>query len=122
MAICYDAIQDSLKGIKELVANKEAKKNKVYEAVEAVHSAANETTDYLQQCMRKIEGPNKELRKIWEDAAAKVRGLNMDLYIKCLSKAKYWADPRKWTTIEIKDANIALESIRNDSKKILETL
>jgi hypothetical protein len=122
MSIWYDAIKDALKGIKEIVANKEAKRNKVYEAVEAVHSAANETTDYLQQCMRKVEGPNKEIRKIWENAATKVRGLNKDLYIRCLSKAEYWADPSKWTAKEIKDANIALESIRKDSKRILETL
>tara|TARA_A100000171_G_C2135457_1_gene149836 strand:+ start:244 stop:615 length:372 start_codon:yes stop_codon:yes gene_type:complete len=119
MAIWLETIQFGLKEVKELFSRQEMKKAKSYEAVEAVYEAANETTSFLQECMRKVEQPNKDLSKIWMDAAKKVRDLDSELYFRLLGKAEYWADPTAWTHEKIVRANIALDSIKEDSRQIL---
>lgn len=119
MAIWLETIQFGLNEVKELFSKQDVKKAKSYEAVEAVYEAANETTTFLQECMRKVEKPNKDLSKIWMDAAKKVRDLDSDLYFRLLGKAEYWADPTTWTQDKIDRANIALDSIKNDSRQIL---
>ena len=119
MAFWLETIQFGLKEVKDLFSKQELKKAKSYEAVEAVYEAANETTTFLQECMRKVEKPNKDLSKIWMDAAKKVRDLDSDLYFRLLGKAEYWADPTTWSQEKIDRANIALDSIKKDSKQIL---
>lgn len=119
MAIWLETIQFGLSEVKELFSKQKAKKAKSYEAIEAVYEAANETTTFLQECMRKVDKPNKDLSKIWMDAAKKVRDLDEDLYFRLLGKAEYWSDPTTWSEEKINKANIALEAIKNDSKQIL---
>jgi hypothetical protein len=121
MAMWLEAIQFGLKEVRDLFSKQKAKKEKSYEAIEAVYSAANETTVFLQECMRKIEKPNSELSKIWMDAAKKVRDLDEDLYFRLLGKAEYWSNPAIWSDEKISKANIALESIKKDSLQILES-
>lgn len=119
MAFWLETIQFGLKEVKELFSKQEVKKAKSYEAVEAVYEAANKTTTFLQECIRKVEKPNKDLSKIWMDAAKKVRDLDSDLYFRLLGKAEYWADPTTWSKEKIDRANIALQSIRKDARQIL---
>jgi hypothetical protein len=119
MALWLETIQFGLKEVKELFSKQEVKKAKSYEAVEAVYEAANETTAFLKEYMRKVDKPNKDLSKIWMDAAKKVRDLDSDLYFRLLGKAEYWADPTTWTQEKIDRANIALYSIKKDSRQIL---
>ena len=119
MTFWLETIQFGLKEVKDLFSKQEVKKAKSYEAVEAVYEAANETTTFLQECMRKVGKPNKNLSKIWMDAAKKVRDLDSDLYFRLLGKAEYWADPATWSQEKIDRANIALDSIKKDSRQIL---
>ncbi len=114
-----ETIQFGLNEVKELFAKNEVKKAKSYEAIEAIYGAANETTQFLQECMRQVEKPNKDLSKIWMEAAKKVRDLDKDLYFRLLKKAEYWSDPTIWTHDKIERANIALDSIKKDSRQIL---
>ncbi|WP_269225724.1 hypothetical protein [Flavobacterium eburneipallidum] len=55
MAFWLETIQFGLTEVKELFSKQEVKKAKSYEAVEAVYEGANETTTFLQECMRKVE-------------------------------------------------------------------
>lgn len=119
MTMWLEAIQFGLKEVKELFTKNEAKKAKLYEAIEAIYEAANETTIFLQECSRQVEKPNRDLSKIWGDAATKVRDLNKDLYFRLLGKAEYWSDPTTWTQEKIDRANIALDSIKRDSRLLL---
>jgi len=114
-----ETIQFGLKEVKELFSKQNIKKEKSFEAVEAVYKAANETVAFLKEFKDDKDKPNKELRKIWENAAEKVRGLDKSLWERLLAKSEYWADPTAWTQEKIDRANIALESIKKDSKQIL---
>lgn len=105
---------------KDLFSKQQAKKAKSYEAIEAIYRAANETTTFLQRCMRKVEQPNADLSKIWIDAAKTVRELDQDLYFRLLGKSEFWSDPIAWTDDKIAKANISLESIKRDAKEILQ--
>lgn len=91
----------------------------MYEAVETIYEAANETTFFLQQYKEQAESPNRNLSKIWSEAATKVRDLNEELYFRLLGKAEYWADPTVWLQDRFERANMALDSIKNDSKQLL---
>ena len=84
-----------------------------------MYAAANETTIYLQQCQRSIEGPNKDLNKLWLATAAKVRGLDTDLYNRLQGKAEYWSNPESWSAAKMKNANLSLESIKATAREIL---
>ncbi len=119
MAFWLETIQFGLKEIKELFSKQKEKKTQSYEAIEAIYEAANETTVFFQECMRKVEKPNKDLSKIWMDAAKKVRDIDEQLYFRLLGKAEYWSDPTIWTDEKITKANISLDSIKSDAKQIL---
>lgn len=119
MALWLETIQFALTEVKELFTKQKAKKVRSYEAIEAVYEAANETTVFLQECERKVEKPNKDLSKIWMEAAKKVRDVDEELYFRLLGKAEYWSDPTAWTPEKIAKANIALTAIKNDSRQIL---
>jgi adenylylsulfate kinase-like enzyme len=54
MALWLEIIEKGFKGLKELFEKSKEKKIQSYEAIEAVYEAANQTTLFLQGCMRKI--------------------------------------------------------------------
>jgi hypothetical protein len=119
MALWLDAFETVLKEIKELVGKKKEKKQKAFEACEAIQRAANKTTDFLTSSSKKTK-PNKELSDIWLDAAKAVRDLDVGIYNRLLAKAEYWSNPRDWTKEKVEEANIRLDSLRKDSKAMIE--
>lgn len=64
--------------------------------------------------------PNNDLANIWMEAAKSVRDLNQPLWLRLMDKASYWSNPNDWTQEKIKQANITLDAIRIDAKKILD--
>lgn len=120
MALWLDAFETVLKEIKELVGSRKEKKQKAFEACEAIQRAANKTTDFLASKSNKLK-PNKILSDIWLDAAKAVRDLDVIMYNRLLAKAEYWSNPKDWSTEKINEANIRLETLRQDSKKILKS-
>ena len=120
MALWLDIIKTGLPEIKQIITGQKEKRAKVYEAVEAIHKAAIATNIFLQECMRKVEKPNKDLSEIWMEAASKVRELDNEFYIRLLGKADYWSFPASWSDEQLQHANISLEAIKKDALKILE--
>lgn len=121
MALWLDAFDRVLKEIKEFAGKSKEKQQKAFAACEAIQSAANKTTGFLQQNTRKSLSPNLDLSAVWMDAAAAVRDLDNEMYERLLSKAEYWSNPSGWTNEKVDKANIRLDALREDSKKIQKT-
>ncbi len=119
MSLWLDAFDRVLKEIKEFAGKNKEKQQKAFAACEAIESAANKTTGFLQQNKRSSLSPNLDLSAIWMDAAKAVRELDDDMYMRLLSKAEYWSNPAEWTDKKVDQANIRLDTLRKDSKKIL---
>lgn len=114
-----ESIQVVLKEIKSAISNKKEAKQNLFEAVESIEKAANDTTTYLKNCNRQSEIANTALSDIWMESAKKVRDIDGDLYMRLLAKAEYWSDPSQWNDQRVERVNIALDSIRKDSRNIL---
>lgn len=106
----------SLKRSRSLPESDE-KQQKAFAACEAIQSAANKTTGFLQQNTRKSLSSNLDLSAVWMDAAAAVRDLDNEMYERLLSKAEYWSNPSGWTNEKVDKANIRLDALREDSKR-----
>lgn len=119
MALWLEAFDRVLKEIKELVGLSKEKEQKAFAACEAIETAANKTTAFLQATARKKLAPNLELSAVWMDAAKAVRELDRSMYNRLLGKAEYWSNPKDWTDEKVDSANIRLDALRKDSKKIL---
>jgi hypothetical protein len=118
MALWLDAFDRVLKEIKEMISKNKEKEQKAFAACEAIQKAANRTSEFLQTHSKTSSKPNLALSDIWLDAAKAVRELDSGMYNRLLSKAEYWSNPNDWTDEKIEAANIRLDTIRKDSRKI----
>jgi len=118
MSVWFTAFDRVLKEIKEFAGKSKEKEQKAFAACEAIEAAANKTTGFLEENTRKKLSSNLELSEIWMDAATAVRELDSDMYDRLLSKAEYWSNPKDWTDEKVDNANIRLDALRKDSKKI----
>jgi len=121
MDIWFNAIKLLIPEISRFFSNRKAKREKAFEAIEAVLRAANRTSIYITKRLKGTYKSNIELAEIWMDAASKVRDLDGDLYNRLLSNAEYWSNPESWTEKQVADARIGLLDIKRDAKGILQT-
>jgi hypothetical protein len=117
----FDIVKEGLKEIKELVAKKGKKKEKVYEAIEAINKAANRTTIYITKSISGTYKSDQELSDLWMEAAKAVRELDNNLYFRLLGKAEYWSNPEDWPEDRVQKARISLLEIKREAKKLLQT-
>lgn len=117
----FDIVKEGLKEIKELVAKKGKKKEKVYEAIEAINKAANRTTIYITKSISGTYKSDQELSDLWMEAAKAVRELDNNLYFRLLGKAEYWSNPEDWPEERVKKAKISLLEIKREAKKLLQS-
>jgi hypothetical protein len=96
------------------------KKIKAFEAVEAIHRAANQTRAYFNSKEFQDGVPNIILSELWLEAAKAVRKLDDELYNRLLTKANFWSNPKDWTEEMVAKAKIFLDDIIEDSKIILQ--
>ena len=115
----FDIVKEGLKEIKELVTKKGKKKEKVYEAIEAINKAANRTTIYITKSISGTYKSDQELSDLWMEAAKAVRELDTELYFRLLGKAEYWSNPEEWPEDRVKKAKISLLEIKREAKKLL---
>lgn len=115
----FDIVKEGLKELKELVAKKGKKKEKVYDAIEAINKAANRTTIYITKSISGTYKSDQELSDLWMEAAKTVRELDTDLYFRLLGKAEYWSNPEEWPEDKVKKAKISLLEIKREARKLL---
>ena len=102
------------------------RKRQADEVTRLVLTACNETQAYLADLR---DDPNKRDRKRerklsgdWQEAGIAMRGLGDEgekVGNRFFEKAKFWSDPTGWTQEDVDRANISLQSIEEDSKKLL---
>lgn len=109
-----------LKEVKSFKAYLNEKKNKSYEAIEAIHKAANATRAYFNSTDYKDGLPNTELSNLWLNAASAVRKLDEDLYGRLLEKANFWSNPSNWSVSDVEKARIYIDEILRDTKKMIQ--
>lgn len=119
MDIWFNAIKLLITEIPKYIPNRKAKREKAFDATEAVLRAANRTSIYITKSIKGTYKSNIELSEICMDAASKVRDLDGDLYNRLLSNAEYWSNPESWTDDQIAEARIGLLDIKRDAKGIL---
>lgn len=117
----FDIVKEGLKEIKELVSKKGKKKEKVYEAIEAINKAANRTTIYITKSISGTYKSDQELSDLWMEAAKAVRELDDNLYFRLLGKAEYWSNPEDWPEDRVQKARISLLEIKREAKKLLQS-
>lgn len=117
----FDIVKEGLKEIKELVTKKGKKKEKVYEAIEAINKAANRTTIYITKSISGTYKSDQELSDLWMEAAKAVRELDNNLYFRLLGKAEYWSNPEDWPEDRVQKARISLLEIKREAKKLLQS-
>lgn len=117
----FDIVKEGLKEIKELVTKKGKKKEKVYDAIEAINKAANRTTIYITKSISGTYKSDQELSDLWMEAAKAVRELDNNLYFRLLGKAEYWSNPEDWPEDRVQKARISLLEIKREAKKLLQS-
>ncbi len=108
-----------IKEVKEIFNKKAQKKQKAYEAIEAIYKAANRTSFYITMNKNGTYKSNLELSDLWIETAAKVRDLDESLYEQLLMKAEYWSNPENWSDEDVKRTRIGLLEIKRAAKEIL---
>ena len=119
MDIWFNAIKLLVIEIPKYLPNRKAKREKAFEATEAVLRAANRTSIFITKSIKGTYKSNIELSEIWMDAATKVRDLDGDLYNRLLSNAEYWSNPESWSEEQVEEARIGLLDIKRDARSIL---
>jgi len=119
MDIWFNAFKLIVTELPKYLPKRGAKKEKAFEAVEAVLNAANRTSIFITKRRKGTYKSNVELSEIWMNAASKVRDLDGDLYNRLLSNAEYWSNPESWTDEQISEARIGLLDIKRDARGIL---
>lgn len=114
-----EAIIKVLAELKILGISRKEKRNNIFIAVEAIRSAANDTKFYYSTLLNKNVEPNINLSKSWLSATSAVREIDTNLYERLLMKADFWANPNNWTPEQSEKNNIYLDSIIEDTDRIL---
>ncbi len=91
-------------------------------ALKAVSTALNETTIYYRD-LGKSTNRNLEreamLVKYWSAAAIPLRHFDQSLAEICEHKAEYWLNPDSYSSQEIEELGIRLDSVRDAYRRIL---
>lgn len=105
------------------------------EALTALYNALNETRIYLGSLERNSLSAKSDLlqipsarnidtearlSKLWTAAAIKLRQYDLNLADRVFIKGDYWANPDRWINEEIKEANIQIEELFQDARKLLQ--
>lgn len=92
------------------------------QALSAISLALQETRNYYRD-IELGEKPNrlkeKELVRLWSEAAIPVRHIDQELSFICAHKADFWVSPSKWEKEEIVKAGIDLENVIALYRKML---
>lgn len=115
----FEAILKALAEIRIFKISKSKNRERIFNAVEKIREAANETKYYYASMSTEKEEPNRELANIWIEAASAVRELDINLYQRLLQKADFWANPRDWTPEMSEQKNIYLDEIIEDTDRLL---
>ena len=87
-------------------------------ALNALYVATNETRLYIhdrQQIDRDVEAA---LSRLWGAAGIALRKVDRSLADRCFSKATAWVEPEKWNDERIVDANIELNSMYDELRRL----
>ncbi|MCL4550123.1 MAG: hypothetical protein M1480_03135 [Bacteroidetes bacterium] len=95
------------------------RRDRIFNAVEAIRRAANQTKFYYANLRGTVEEPNMQLSEAWMNAATAVRDIDNNLYERLFLKADFWANPSEWTAEQSAQNNIYLDSIIEDADRIL---
>lgn len=91
-------------------------------ALLSVYLAANETKAYLAT-MKRRKSPDRErernLSRLWSEAAVELRKLEPDLARRCLLTGDYWADPTEWSEQALQEARITLKEVYERARELL---
>ena len=109
-----------LKEVKTFQKYLNEKKDKTFEAIEAIHRAANQTRAYFNSYDYKEGIPNIELSELWLDAASAVRRLDADLYNRLIEKANFWSNPSNWNSSDVEEARIYIDDIISDTNRMIQ--
>jgi hypothetical protein len=114
----FSVIQDGLRNIQSA---KIGRNERYKDAFLAISTAANQTLAYIKDYEEhKNVDRNKEvqLSSYWDKAAADLMEFEPDLARRCTIKARYWADPTRWSQKQIAEAQIRLSEILKEIDRL----
>jgi hypothetical protein len=89
----------------------------------AVSKAFHATEKYYATLKKKKKknDPEKEweLAALWEEASIYLRKYNIELSRRVGIKGHYWRDPSKWSELEVADARIGLDRVKDEVDRLL---
>lgn len=92
-------------------------------AIRAVWSATDNTRMYLRQIEEGSvpwPAPNRELVRLWSDAAVEIAAIDLEFSQRLRAKAEYWSDPLAWNRQSVQDAGIQIDRIADDARALLQ--
>ena len=92
------------------------------EALRAISHALDETYLYYRDLEHgHLQNRDKEamLVKYWSAAAIGLRHFDQRLSRRCVDKAEYWVNPENYSSDDIQQLEIGLDSVRQAYKKML---
>jgi hypothetical protein len=98
---------------------KDAKKDA---ALIAINKALLETKRYLEESQGEgsfDRAQEYKLARLWADAATKARYASGDLAHRLNAKSLYWSEEFKWSSAEVLERRIDLESIQDQVTELL---
>ncbi len=100
----------------------EGKAQQQLAALEALLEALGETETHLETLRRgeaELEG-NPTLTRLWMRAAGRFEPVAPEISRRCRFKGDYWTQPGSWTGQQIDTANIRIQDMSKQARKMLE--
>jgi hypothetical protein len=92
------------------------------EALMAINKALIETKRYIERCDRtgcSDRDQEYNLSQLWSDAATKARYASAGLAERLQNKALYWSEDLKWSSEEVLNKQIDIDSIQEQVQTLL---
>ena len=122
IGVIVTAIKAAYDILKDVRTRRRAEPESSQRALNALYAAATETAeylDYLKDCDKQKRRRERQLSKLWRNAARTLEPFNEELASRLFLKADSWLNPDKWSDKDVKNARIKLSDIQREIRKMI---
>jgi len=88
----------------------------------ALYVALTETRAYISEResgKRRNRKREYQLAELWQSASIPLRTIDKEFAARCFAKGNYWMDPNAWDKKRIEETGIAIDSVLEETRKLL---
>ena len=121
-AIAFTLFDKVLAGIGLLREGTKRRTEKTDQALFALYAALAESRAYITDRANGKRRDRKQefsIAKLWHAASVPLREIDAEFAERCFIKGGYWMEPDTWDKKQIQEKGIAIESVFEETRKLL---